>query len=74
MQTRSQTKDQCIQKSQYIYEVNIDFDEASMLWKQNKKSIGNGSYKYICCQLTKSGKLCGRNRIDDTQYCKLHNK
>jgi hypothetical protein len=45
MQTRSQTKhENTIPK----YEVNIDFDEASSAWKANKKSIGNGQYKYIC--------------------------
>jgi hypothetical protein len=30
-----------------LYEVNIDFDEASEAWRANKKYIGNGSYKYI---------------------------
>ena len=34
-------------KEQILYEVNIDFDEASREWKKNKKSIGNGEYKYI---------------------------
>ena len=29
-----------------IYEVNIDFDEASAAWKQNKRSTGNGCYTY----------------------------
>ena len=42
MKTRSQTK-----KEHILYEVNIDFDEASREWKKNKKSIGNGEYKYI---------------------------
>jgi len=37
MKTRSQTK-----KEHILYEVNIDFDEASREWKKNKKSIGNG--------------------------------
>jgi len=35
------------------YEVNIDFDGASAAWKSNKKSIGNGEYKYICRLLEK---------------------
>jgi len=75
MQTRSQTKSQCILESKYIYETNIDFDEASMMWKQNKKSIGNGSYKYICCyKMSSLGPICGKNRIADNQYCKLHTK
>jgi hypothetical protein len=34
-------------KEPMLYEVNIDFDEASREWKKNKKSIGNGEYKYI---------------------------
>ena len=75
MQTRSQTKAQCISKSLCVYETIIDFDEASMLWKSNKKSIGNGSYKYICCyKISSSGKNCGKNQIADSQYCKNHNK
>lgn len=43
MQTRSQTN----YEKNALYEVDIDFDEASKLWKSNKKSIGNGCYKYI---------------------------
>jgi len=29
-----------------LYEVDIDFDEASEAWRANKTSIGNGQYKY----------------------------
>ena len=29
-----------------LYEVDIDFDEASEAWGANKTSIGNGQYKY----------------------------
>jgi hypothetical protein len=43
MDTRSQTT----YKNNALYEVNIDFDEASEAWRANKKYIGNGSYKYI---------------------------
>jgi len=46
MQTRSQS-------ANGKYEVNIDFDGASADWKANKKSIGNGQYKYICPLLEK---------------------
>lgn len=46
MKTRSQTKE--------LYEVNIDFDDASNSWKQNKKYMGNGTYKYICPSLKKT--------------------
>ena len=37
MNTRSQTK----YDNNALYEVNIDFDEASNAWRANKKSIGN---------------------------------
>lgn len=43
MNTRSQTT----YEKKALYEVNIDFDEASEAWRANKKYIGNGSYKYI---------------------------
>ena len=29
-----------------LYDVDIDFDEASEAWRANKISIGNGQYKY----------------------------
>jgi hypothetical protein len=29
------------------YDVDIDFDEASEAWRANKKSIGNGMFKYV---------------------------
>jgi hypothetical protein len=55
-----------------LYEVNIDFDEASKAWKANKKSIGNGSYKYVCCGITKTGNKCNRQSLDFVDYCKTH--
>jgi len=57
-----------------LYEVNIDFDEASKAWKANKKSIGNGSYKYVCCGITKTGNKCNRQSLDFVDYCKTHLK
>jgi hypothetical protein len=47
MNTRSQTT----YEKKALYEVNIDFDEASEAWRANKKYIGNGSYKYITPKL-----------------------
>lgn len=55
----------------YIYEV-IDFDEASVCWNSNKKYTGNGQYKYICNQNSKSGNPCKRERLPDCEYCKMH--
>ena len=70
MQTRSQTK----YNNSVIYDVIIDFDAASAAWKENKRSIGNGSYKYICCILNKNGKKCGTKCLSGEIYCKTHYK
>ena len=44
IRTRSQIRNQV---SLPTYDVKIDFDEASEAWLRNKKSIGNGQYRYI---------------------------
>jgi hypothetical protein len=31
---------------QNLYEVDIDFDLASAAWRANKRSMGDGSFKY----------------------------
>jgi len=49
------------------YEVNIDFDEASDAWMQNKKKLPNCTYSYICGFITKKGTPC-----QNSQNCKLH--
>jgi len=66
MQTRSQTKYEALTK----YEVNIDFDGASKAWKANKKSIGNGQYKYISTStFKKSGaKLSLLKKVEQNFY------
>lgn len=71
MNTRSKT---ALNNIDDIYEVNIDFDESSRLWQANKKSIGNGSYKYMCCCITKTGNKCNRASIVNSEYCKIHTK
>lgn len=67
MITRSQTR-----YNNSSYKIGIDFDEASILWKANKKYIGNGNFKYICCQKTKSGNPCKRESLIHCNYCKIH--
>jgi len=69
MFTRSQSK-----LNKGLYEVNIDFDEASREWKSNKKSTKNGCYKYVCIQITKSGNQCKRESETGNEFCKCHNK
>lgn len=70
MKTRSQTN----ALKTPLYEVKIDFDAASAAWKSNKKSIGNGSYKYVCCETTKKGSPCNNKCLPFEDYCKTHIK
>lgn len=42
------------------YVVNIDFDEASLEWRRNKKKQSNGTFTYVCGISTKNGSPCQR--------------
>ncbi len=58
-----------------MYEVNIDFDEASKCWHQNKIRLANGCYDYKktqCCAMTKKNVQC--KRLTKGSYCPIHNK
>jgi len=55
-----------------LYEVNIDFDGASEAWRANKKSMGNGQFKYICGHTTKSGTKCQKKPLPDETACHQH--
>ena len=56
-------------------EVNIDFDEASRAWRENKKSTGNGCYKYVCSAIVaKTGIKCEKVVKTGCAYCSVHNK
>jgi len=70
MNTRSQTK----YNNSALYEVNIDFDEASAAWRSNKKPVGDGTFKYICFGITKTGNKCVREPLQNSEYCKIHTK
>lgn len=80
MNTRSKSKKMILEiekatknnKPVVLYNVEINFDEASEAWRANKKSIGNGHYKYICCQKTKSGNPCKRESLKFCDHCKIH--
>ena len=63
MNTRSQTK----YNNSALYEVNIDFDEASAAWRSNKKPVGDGTFKYICCGITKTGNKCVREPLQNSE-------
>jgi hypothetical protein len=74
MQTRSQTRSQTKYIERAIFEVNIDFDDASATWKSNKKYIGNGSYKYVCAKKGINNKCCLLKCLPGEIYCKRHLK
>lgn len=71
MQTRSQGQ-KYIQSQLVEYDVNINFDEASTAWRANKKSKGNGAYRYVCQGKTKTGKSCSREPFLGCNFCKWH--
>lgn len=72
MKTRSQTKNEKVSLYEYEYEFNINFDEASEAWKQNKVSIGNGSYKYLCKKRGKNNNICIKKCLHGEEYCSTH--
>jgi hypothetical protein len=49
----------------------IDFDEASLAWRANKKHLGNGQFKYVC-PVVKDFLRCGRNVLKGCMTCRLH--
>jgi len=73
MQTRSKTKltNQGLLVKKSILEVNIDFNDAIIEWNKNKKSIGNGHYKYICTNKSQTG-VCGKACYKDKDKCWIH--
>ena len=54
------------------YNVSIDFDYASRMWKKNKEHLGNGYYVYICGFTTKKGTPCKNKCYRDYKKCYLH--
>ena len=38
--------------------VNINFDEASKAWRQNKKKLYTGAFEYICGYPKRNGEPC----------------
>ena len=60
-----------------MFEVNIDFDEASRAWMLNKKKNKYAHYQYKCQKITSKGKKC-KNLADTTNifingfFCKYH--
>ena len=53
-------------------DVNINFEEASILWRENKQYLGNGTYKYICMAKTKKNTQCLKQPLKNCNYCYIH--
>lgn len=68
MRTRSAAK---YEKSA-PFTVDIDFDNASACWRQNKKALGNGMYKYVCSQIKKDGTKCEVVCYKNGETCWAH--
>jgi len=82
MQTRSQTTSIIISStSERVLSaelpVEIDFDEASRAWKQNKQRRG-ASYYYLCGHVLANGtdtcKNPAKKGIHSTFYCHKHSQ
>ena len=41
----------------------IDFDEASLEWRKNKKKFENGRFEYICNYFHTNKKQCRRTKV-----------
>jgi hypothetical protein len=75
METRSKTRVKTTK--QLDINIDIDFDEASDAWRQNKKHVGQGHFKYVCSALKKDGNICGKscftsNGNKTNEYCWSH--
>lgn len=55
-----------------LYDVHIDFDEASLAWRANKRCFGNGCYVYVCAVRGKNNNRCVSRCLPGEDYCKNH--
>ena len=46
--------------------MEIDFDEASAAWRENKKHLGNGWFAYKCVYIHSNGKQCNK-AVEDSK-------
>jgi len=60
------------QPSVVYFEDTYDFDEASSAWRANKRSNGNGTFRYICAGSTRTGRHCQRTAQVHSEFCQIH--
>jgi hypothetical protein len=59
------------------YDVDIDFDAASIAWRENKKELKNGMFsykktKFNCTHICEKGKKCRKKSTLNNEYCEFH--
>jgi hypothetical protein len=58
-----------------MYNYMINFDEASRVWRLNKKHLGNGIYAYKCIHFSHTkNKFCPKICKPGSDYCRFHGK
>lgn len=58
-----------------LYSNSIDFDLASRLWRQNKKYLANGYFRYKCAHYSfRRNTFCENKLYNEHSYCKYHYK
>jgi len=50
----------------------INFDEASLEWRKNKKYLGNGLFTYLCNYRHSNGKHCKKRIASASNYYIYH--
>lgn len=54
-------------------ELDIDFNDASLQWRQNKKYLLKGNFIYICQYIHSNGKQCSKNATNYTTKLPINN-
>jgi len=58
-----------------MYQVDIDFDDASKEWRKNKVAMENGTFRYRCAHFsTKKQEFCKNRTFLKSPYCRFHIK
>lgn len=56
-----------------ISEIIKEFDNSSKAWRENKKAINKGYFKYICGAINSKGKICKKINCKKAQHRNKYN-
>lgn len=48
------------------------FDASSAAWLQNKRKLGNCTYRYTCDHMYSTTRRCGRDVYKTEHFCRQH--